>query len=237
MFSEHVIYVDESGDHSLTSLDSNYPVFVLAFCLFRKDDYVRHVTPAIQDLKFRWWGHDTIVLHEREMYRKEPPFTFLGNPMIGGAFMSHLSRLIEEAPMTVIAAVIRKDRLVHRYGSPKNPYVLALLFCMERAREYLDDIAADPFGKTHLVCEARGAREDRELAEEFRQISTEGGILRRTPIRGFDIVFSHKRSNSPGLQLADLIARPIGLHVQNPEQLNRAFVVIAPKIWDLKVFP
>lgn len=39
-FSEFVVYVDESGDHSLTSIDRNYPVFVLAFCIFYKDHYL-----------------------------------------------------------------------------------------------------------------------------------------------------------------------------------------------------
>ena len=29
-FSDYVVYVDESGDHSLASIDSDYPVFVLA---------------------------------------------------------------------------------------------------------------------------------------------------------------------------------------------------------------
>ena len=30
VFSDYVVYVDESGDHSLTSIDADYPVFVLA---------------------------------------------------------------------------------------------------------------------------------------------------------------------------------------------------------------
>ena len=33
-FSDFMVYVDESGDHSLTSIDKNYPIFVLAFCVF-----------------------------------------------------------------------------------------------------------------------------------------------------------------------------------------------------------
>ena len=33
-FSKYIVYVDESGDHSLQSIDDNYPLFVLAFCNF-----------------------------------------------------------------------------------------------------------------------------------------------------------------------------------------------------------
>lgn len=29
-FSDYVVYVDESGDHSLASIDRDFPVFVLA---------------------------------------------------------------------------------------------------------------------------------------------------------------------------------------------------------------
>ncbi|UUE99924.1 DUF3800 domain-containing protein [Xanthomonas hortorum pv. pelargonii] len=30
-YSNYIVYVDESGDHGLETLDPNYPVFVLAF--------------------------------------------------------------------------------------------------------------------------------------------------------------------------------------------------------------
>jgi hypothetical protein len=29
--SDYIVYVDESGDHGLVSVDPEYPVFVLAF--------------------------------------------------------------------------------------------------------------------------------------------------------------------------------------------------------------
>ena len=68
----------------------------------------------------------------------------------------------------------------------------------------------------------------------------------------FDIVFADKKVNSSGLQLADLVARPIGLHVLRPTQANRAFDTLKSKFycsggrknvgigfenWGLKIFP
>ena len=38
-FSDYVVYVDESGDHSLERIDPDYPVFVLALCVFHKRHY------------------------------------------------------------------------------------------------------------------------------------------------------------------------------------------------------
>lgn len=38
-YSKYVVYVDESGDHGMVNIDPNYPVFVLAFCVFHKRHY------------------------------------------------------------------------------------------------------------------------------------------------------------------------------------------------------
>jgi hypothetical protein len=55
-FSDYVVYVDESGDHSLQSIDPNFPVFSLVFCIFKKSDFVETVVPVVQRLKFDFWG-------------------------------------------------------------------------------------------------------------------------------------------------------------------------------------
>jgi hypothetical protein len=44
--------VDESGDRSLTSINPDYPVFVLSFCIFTKACYADTLTPAVRRLKF-----------------------------------------------------------------------------------------------------------------------------------------------------------------------------------------
>ncbi|WP_418024829.1 DUF3800 domain-containing protein [Paracoccus sp. TD-10] len=53
----------------------------------------------------------------------------------------------------------------------------------------------------------------------------------------FQPIFSKKSENSVGLQLADLTARPIAINVLRPQQANRAFDIIAPKIRNRKTFP
>lgn len=58
--SDFIVYIDESGDHSLESIDPEYPVFVLSFCIFRKSDYAEKVTPAIRRLQFDTFGHDMV---------------------------------------------------------------------------------------------------------------------------------------------------------------------------------
>lgn len=79
-FSDYIFYADESGDHSLVRIDATYPVFVLCLCGFNKSYYLRRIVPAIQSLKFKWFGHDSAILHERDIRKKRPPFEFLNNP-------------------------------------------------------------------------------------------------------------------------------------------------------------
>ncbi len=69
-FSQYIVYVDESGDHSLQSIDEQYPIFVLAFCVFHKRHYSETIVPALEKFKFNYFGHDQVVLHENEI-RKE----------------------------------------------------------------------------------------------------------------------------------------------------------------------
>jgi hypothetical protein len=86
-FGEYIVYVDESGDHSMTSIDENYPIFSLAFCVFKKADYVRIAVPAMQEFKFRWFGHDTVVMHEADIVKRRGPFHFLQYDKIRSRFM------------------------------------------------------------------------------------------------------------------------------------------------------
>ncbi|MBI5274428.1 MAG: DUF3800 domain-containing protein [Chlamydiales bacterium] len=73
-YSDYIVYVDESGDHSLTSIDQSYPVFVLTFCVFEKTYYSEVIVPAIRKLKFKMFGHDMVVLHEHDIRKKNRCF-------------------------------------------------------------------------------------------------------------------------------------------------------------------
>src|ERR1700680_2868913 len=78
-FSNFVVYVDESGDHGVQKLDANYPVFVLAFCVFYKRHYSEKVVPALHKFKFNHFGHDLVVLHEHEIRKEKGDFRFFVN--------------------------------------------------------------------------------------------------------------------------------------------------------------
>ena len=72
--------------------------------------------------------------------------------------------------------------------------------------------------------EARGRYEDLAFELEFRRICNgHNSFQQRLP---FEIFIADKKTNSVGLQLADIATRPIGLSVLRPNQPNRAFAVL-----------
>lgn len=79
-YSKFVVYVDESGDHSLESVDEQYPVFVLAFCVFHKGYYASEVVPAVEAFKFKHFGHDLVVLHETDIRKERSCFRSPAGP-------------------------------------------------------------------------------------------------------------------------------------------------------------
>ena len=244
-FSDYIVYVDESGDHDLVNVFRDYPTFVLAFCIFEKGSYINDLVPAFQRLKFRWFGHDCVVFHEREIRKQQKPFVFLQALAKRDAFMTELTELIAAANFTLIAAVIDKHALKSRYAEPGNPYELALQFCVERLHHFLREKGQDD-RLTHCVFERRGKHEDAAIELEFRRIC-DGENFASRKIDCLDILLLEKASNSCGLQVSDLVARPIGLKYLRPLQENRAYEVIDAKFrrnwageargYGLKTFP
>lgn len=242
-YGDYLIFVDESGDHNLGgSIDPHYPVFVLVFCVFEKQHYLQQVVPQMQTLKMMLWGHDQVVFHEREIRKKVGSFQILQQkPELFPWFMESLNTLIQNLPFMVIAVVIQKNKLVEKYSNPINPYEIALRFGMERIHD--DFLSKNQQNKIiPIVVESRGKTEDEQLKSEFLRICNNDNqwgypTVDFKTIR-YQHVFSHKQTNSSGLQLADLMARPIGLHVMDPKQPNRAYDVIQPKIkFPIKHFP
>lgn len=114
-FSDFIVYADESGDHGMVSIDPQYPVFILVFCVMRKTDYINSVVPAMQQLKFSIWGHDSIILHEHEIRKNKGPFGILRtNQDLRERFFNDLNTLIETTSMTLFASIIDKKKLLKK---------------------------------------------------------------------------------------------------------------------------
>jgi len=248
-FSDYIVYVDESGDHGLQNIDSQYPIFVLAFCIFHKKHYSDVVVSKLQQFKFKHFGHDVVILHEHEIRKEKPPFNIFRSKAERMGFLGELTNIIDDSNFILTCCVIDKIELLKTTNKPENPYNLALGFGLELLHQFLTEKGQQD-QLTHVVIEKRGKKEDDELELEFRRICDgDNQFKKQLP---FSPKFADKKTNSAGLQLADLVARPVGISILRPEQPNRAFDSLKPKFycaggrenvgtnykgWGLKVFP
>lgn len=197
------VYIDESGDHG--PRNDEYPIFVIVACVFEGEDYVDHFVPALLRLKLKHWGHELAILHEREIRKPQGDFNFLLNPNKRAAFLPELSQLVRESKARVHA--VAWDKRIHAsrfsYGE-----------CLRRLLDELSHHHGDLIAAAPIIVESRGAEENRRTLDAVGEIKTCPAQMVR---------FAEKAANVPGLQLADLCARPIGMKILRPEAKNRAF--------------
>ncbi|TNH06977.1 DUF3800 domain-containing protein, partial [Pasteurellaceae bacterium Phil11] len=135
--------------------------------------------------------------------------------------------LINNVNFILAACVIEKHKLSSQMQE-NNPYHFSLKHCLETLYDFICEKNQANL-TTFVAVESRGKKEDRELELEFLKIC-HGENKFQKPLP-FKIKIVSKSSNSTGLQLADLVARPIGRYILNPQQASRAFDVLKNKFY------
>ncbi len=214
---------------------------VLSFCCFKKDEYINDIVPKLQKFKFDYFGHDQIILHEHPIRKQKEEFSFLRtNAHLRNSFLSDINNFIESIDFKIFTIIIDKEKLKKQYKEPANPYYLGVQFGIERIYQHLL-YKQQENTEVHFIFEKRGKKEDDELELEFRRICDSSDNLGYKSIDFSKIkqtqLFADKKTNSTGLQIADLVSRPIGLNYLRPTQPNRAYEVFKDKIKREKIFP
>jgi hypothetical protein len=210
-----LVYIDESGDHALAPVNPEYPVFVMVACVFEVADYLGEFVPRMTGLKIRHWGHDGIVLHERDLRRPGGENAWIANPRRREGLMADIGGLVSSAKCTMHAVAWDK-----REGAVAPGFEDVYARCLGRL---IDEIVGrqnrEASSAQGWVIESRGRREDDEVR---RSLLGRGGQER------MGLNFVPKARNVSGLQLADLCARPIGRKVMAPMVPNRAYETLRP---------
>jgi hypothetical protein len=243
---KYYLYIDESGDHGLTTLNQDFPVFLLCGVIISATDY-EEIRKSLNVIKRTLWGNKEVIFHSRDIRKCEKEFSVLFDMDKKKWFYDTLNNTIQSHNYAVIASAIQKDKYIKRFGLLSNDvYELALSFIIERAVFYLDDIV-DADKELEIIIEKRGKKEDRKLEEHFQRLIARGtGFVSPQRLNHYKlkIDFKSKKENINGLQLADLIAYPIARYVIDPGRANPAFDQVEPKIYSkkgkrygLKIFP
>ena len=225
--SRFIGFLDECGDHSMEKIDKDYPLFVLALVVFERQIYAEQLIPALGKLKLRYWNHEGVNLHSREIRKQFGPFSFLHHPEKRRHFIAEVNQMMETIPFTLFVTGIKKQAHQEKYGvHAANPYELALKFTLERVLYFL-------WGEKEtllpIVAEARGKQEDKSLELAFLRIMASG-----TEFVGAEsfktlncpLVFRSKRDNVAGIQIADLCAYPCARHILEWQKPNPAFQIV-----------
>jgi len=68
-----IMFLDESGDHSLDKIDSQYPVFCLAGVIVDEDEYENSISPNLDHIKLKYWKTTNTIFHSRSIRKCESP--------------------------------------------------------------------------------------------------------------------------------------------------------------------
>lgn len=247
MTKHYYLYIDECGDQNLESFSPTFPIFTLCGILVA-DDKVEQLNQQVKDLKKQFWGDKIIILHSRDIRKCQKGFEILFDLNIKQQFYEAINHILAQNNVYVIVSCsIMKEPYIRQFGKLNDVYGQSLSFVIERAIFCVDNKVPEGEGRIHSIVERRGKREDKALLGYYLQLLEKGtywvdALRMKDRMESFE--FKWKSDDVIGLQIADLIAYPLTRHVLNPNQVNLAFDVIEPnifqqegKILGLKVFP
>ena len=208
-----VLFLDESGDHNLSVIDPQYPMFVLGGVIMDQAYAEGPLTDAMNAFKREMFGRTDIVLHTADITRNRNGFERLQDPLFRKRFCECLNSLMSDLRYTVVACAIRKNDHLARYGvAALDPYLLSLDVLVERFCFDIGRIA----GRGVIVAEKRNPTLDRQLELALLNLKIQGTHYLRATVVEQRIVALNlraKQDNIAGLQLADLVVSPIGRHL------------------------
>jgi hypothetical protein len=225
----YLIFLDESGDHSLNKIDPQYPAFVLAGCVM--DDKYHDTTANTELNKFKKeiFGSSEIILHTADINRNKNGFESLKSTNFRKYFYTKLNELMQYLDYTVIACVIKKDKHLEKYGlAAIDPYMLSLKCLVERFVFMLRE--SDQKGL--IIAESRNPTLDNQLELAYLNLKISGThFIKAKEITYWitDLVIKNKSENIAGLQIADLAANPIGRYVLG-KNIHEDFRIIEQKL-------
>lgn len=245
--NKYSLFLDETGDHGLSTIDGNFPIFLLCGCLISESDLVE-LELSIKKFKIKYFSSENVILHSSDIRKCEKEFQILFDLEIKKNFYNDLNSILKSSKFITFGSAVKKEDHIKKYGkTAKDPYALCLSFVLERMIFCLDLHEAST---VDIILEKRGKKEDTQLLAQYNAILDLGTYYVKShrlkeKILSFDSKW--KKENIIGLQLADLVAYPIARSVLQPNIKYPTYEIIKSKIYcstkgkidgyGIKVFP
>jgi hypothetical protein len=111
--------------------------------MFEKEHYIDELIPRFNRLKFKYWGCDNIVLHERDLRKsdkiRDPAVRSKYEGLQGDhrrTFMDELTQLMRDAQFRCFCVVIDKPK-VPKWHKSYDPYHISLSRGFRQIETYL----------------------------------------------------------------------------------------------------
>lgn len=201
------VYIDETGDHNLRVIDSQYPIFGLGALLISEENSVI-LEKELLSIKNNFFGDSVqdFVLHASELKRpvgkdSDKRNSVMLDPEIRKRFYSEFNKkIIQAIDFKIVVCFILKKNMVDMYTYPADPYYFSYENLLNRIIRYGDNI-------NHLYAEKRGHDLDIQLVSEHERLCKVGihsysseDVLEKTSLN-----LINKYDNIAGLQVIDLI--------------------------------
>ncbi len=234
--SKYYLFIDECGDHNLAKYDPGFPVFTLCGILVSQHN-LRLLSKAFEDLKIDIFGSKEVVIHSVDIRKWRGPFSILVDGSLRKRFFSGIESILSQNEIyTIVSCTILKEQLSKFCvrGEEEDVYGLSLSYLIERSIFYVDNTKSDETPEISIIVERRGKKEDNKLLNYYNGLRNRGtkwvtAERLRSRIGGFG--FKNKKDNIIGLQIADLIAYPVTIHLLYPERYNPSYEAVRHNIF------
>jgi hypothetical protein len=239
------LFIDESGDHGLKTIDESFPVFLLCGVLISENEFSK-INSIVNNAKLKYWDNTNVILHSRDIRKCNNEFKILFDLKIKEQFYNDLNNILTSSNYKIICSAIDKISFIKKYGKLEDDvYEIALSFILERTIFCLDEL--QDCDSLEIIIEKRGKKEDAKLANHLNKLNQVGTFYvdaERMKKYAVKHSFLDKRKNNNGLQISDLLAYPIARKIIFPEGVNISYELIKDKFYTkngkrygLKIFP
>lgn len=201
-----LVFIDETGDHNLSNIDTCYPIFALGGLLIDENEY-ENMDKVVKQLKKDFFNDDgTFILHSSELKRpihkrSDPRNSIMLNTETRKKFFNEIDKkIMNKFNFKIIICIIKKENFVKKYKYPTDPY----FFCFENL---LNRIIKNGCSKNEIYAEKRGDDLDEKINSEYKRLCEVGIYKYKGDIVKLTTSFKtiNKKDNMSGLQMIDLI--------------------------------
>jgi hypothetical protein len=222
----YAIYIDESGDHCYTDLESVNHRYLSLLGTIIKDTEHQCLKNKFTAIKQCFWGdkHNFVSFHRDDIIYKKKQFVVLLDREIQSKFDEQILESFSTINFKMVCVLIDKKKHKERYVTPNHPYH----YCIEALMGRYVGLLRFWQESGSVFAESRGTEEDKLLQDSFERFYTYGNSffspdMIHKHLLSEKIAFYPKKANIAGLELSDMLANPIkryALMYKNLEKQN-----------------